>query len=138
MSQLRHDEILGAIRQAEQKTSGELRVFISHKRVEDPVKAAQAHFLRLGMQKTRERNAVLIFIAPLTRKFAIVGDTAVHARCGDSFWRDLAGEMSGHFHKEEFTQGLVHGIRKAGDLLAQHFPHRPDDKNELPDDIVRD
>ena len=135
---LREDEIVAAVHQAEQKTSGEIRVFVSHKQIETPVLAAQAAFVRLGMTKTRERNGVLIFVAPRTHKFAVIGDEAVHTRCGDAFWRLLADEMSGHFKKGEFTEGLVHGVRKAGELLAQHFPHRPDDRNELPDRVAHD
>jgi uncharacterized membrane protein len=46
--------------------------------------------------------------------------------------------MTGYFKKSEFTQGILHGIRKAGELLAAHFPHRPDDRNELPDSIAHD
>jgi uncharacterized membrane protein len=90
------------------------------------------------MDKTRERNGVLIFVAPRARKFAVIGDAGVHARCGDSFWTELAGEMTGHFRRADFTSGIVHGIRKAGQLLAQHFPHKPDDRNELPDNVAHD
>ncbi len=136
--QLHHDDLVAAIREAETKTSGEIRVFISHKKVEDALGTAQSAFLRLGMTKTRHRNAVLIFVAPRTHKFAVIGDEAVHQRCGDGFWQDLAAEMSGHFKKSEFTQGLLHGIRKAGDLLAAHFPRRTGDGNELPDSVAHD
>ena len=90
------------------------------------------------MQKTRERNAVLIFVAPRTHKFAVVGDVGVHTRCGEQFWNEMAAEISGHFRQSGFTRGLVHGIKKAGDLLAQHFPRRPDDQNELSDDVAHD
>ena len=100
--------------------------------------AAQAQFERLKMQQTKHRNGVLIFVAPVAHKFAVVGDSGVHAKCGDAFWRAVADEMTGRFKKGEFTSGILHAIEKAGDLLAQHFPHNPDDKNELPDDIAHD
>jgi uncharacterized membrane protein len=138
VKQLREDEIVEAICAAERKTSGELRVFISHKSVEDPVAAARAEFARLGMEKTRERNAVLIFLAPATRKFAVIGDLGVHARCGDDFWQELARAMTAHFRKSEFTEGIVQGIKRAGELLAEHFPRRPDDGNELSDRVEHD
>ncbi len=138
IKQLRHDDLVAAIRSAEQKTSGEIRVFISHKKVEDALGAAQAAFLRLGMTKTRHRNGVLIFVAPRTQEFAVIGDEAVHQRCGDEFWQALASEMSGHFKKAEFTRGILHGIRKAGELLAAHFPRQSGDGNELPDSVAHD
>jgi len=138
LSQVQADEIVQAIRDAEKLTSGEIRVFVSRHKVEDPLKAAQAHFLQLGMDKTLAHNGVLLFVAPRSHKFAVVGDTAVHARCGEVFWQELASEMSGYFRRAEFTAGLVHGVRKAGELLAQHFPRRPDDTNELSDEVAHD
>jgi uncharacterized membrane protein len=138
LKQLRHDDIVAAIGEAEQKTSGEIRVFISHKPVEAPVTVTQEHFLRLGMDKTRERNAVLIFVAPRSHKFAVIGDTAVHERCGDGFWRQLTAEMTTHFRDSHYNRALLLAVKKAGDLLAEHFPRRPDDQNELPDQVETD
>lgn len=138
LNKLSHEEIVAAIQAAEKLTSGEIRVFISRHPVEDPVPAAQNHFVALGMEKTRDRNGVLIFVAPRAHKFAVIGDGAVHARCGEKFWTDLAREMSGHFRKSEFTTGIVHGVHKAGELLAAHFPRRPGDTNQLSDEVETD
>jgi len=138
VSRLDHERIHAAIRAAESKSSGEIRVMVSHKPAPDPVATAQQAFLRLGMQATKHRNGVLIFVAPHSRTFAVIGDEAVHAKCGDAFWRELAEAMTGHFKREDFTAGLLHGINRAGELLAAHFPHEPDDRNELPDDVVED
>ena len=136
IQRLREPEIIAAIRAAEQKTSGELRVFISRQAdVADPVAAAQLEFDRLGMTKTRDRNGVLIYLAPGPRKFAVIGDTGIHARCGDSFWQELAQSMSARFHAGEFTEGIVQGINRAGELLAVHFPRQPDDSDELPNRV---
>jgi uncharacterized membrane protein len=130
-----HDRVTAAIAAAEQRTSGEIRVLIAREKAEDPVPAAQKHFERLGMNKTQERNGVLIFVAPRSRTFAIVGDTGIHEKCGDAFWRLVAAEMSAHFKRGEFTEGLVQGIEHAGKLLAENFPRRSDDQNELPNKI---
>lgn len=138
ISKLAHERIHAAIHEAEQKTSGEIRVMVSHKRAPDPVAAAQQAFLRLGMKQTKHRHAVLIFVAPRSRTFAVIGDEAVHAQCGDDFWRELADTMTGYFKRGDYTDGLVHGISRAGQLLATHFPRVPDDPNERPDDIVED
>jgi uncharacterized membrane protein len=122
IKQLPHDMLVAAIHEAEQKTSGQIRVLISHKAVDDTIAAAQAEFLRLGMDKSPDRNSVLIFVAPRSRNFAVVGDKAVHAKCGDEFWQKLAAAMTDYFRKSEFTPGIIHGVQKAGELLAEHFP----------------
>ncbi len=138
LRQLDHDRIVEAIREAERHTSGEIRVFISHRHVPDPVAAATHRFAKLKMHKTRHRNAVLIFVAPKSQTFAIIGDEGVHARCGDEFWTRTAEEMGRHFKQQKFTDGLLHGIQIAGKLLAEHFPHRGGDSNEVSDSVVED
>lgn len=130
-----HERVVAAIGEAENKTSGEIRVVISREKISDPVVEAQRQFERLGMTKTAARNGVLIFLAPRSHAFAVIGDTAIHEKCGDPFWRLLAAAMELHFKRGEFTAGLVHGIEKAGSLLAEHFPRSGDDRNELPNDI---
>ncbi|HTX21335.1 MAG TPA: TPM domain-containing protein [Candidatus Aquilonibacter sp.] len=119
---LHHDSVVAAIHDAEHKTTGKILVSISPRHVDDPVATAQAEFLRLGMNKSPERNGVLIFIAPRAHKFAVIGDEGVHKKCGDEFWRELADAMSGYFRKSEFTPGIIHGVQKAGEQLAAHFP----------------
>lgn len=138
LNQLQHDAIVKAIGEAEARMRGEIRVFISRKEPEDAVAAAQKVFHHLGMQKSQERNGVLLFVAPRVRKFAIIGDSAVHAQCGDEFWKEVTQEMSGHFRKGEFTGGILHGVRRAGKLLAEHFPRHPGDKAPQPGDIAHD
>lgn len=119
---LRHDHVVETIREAEKKTTGEIRVMVSHKHIKDPVAEAQKEFMRLGMNKSPHHNGVLIFVAPRSHAFAVIGDEAVHEKCGDQFWQKLAEAMAIYFRKAEFTEGIIHGIQKAGELLAEHFP----------------
>jgi uncharacterized membrane protein len=130
--------IVEAIRKAERVSSGEIRVYISHKQVQDVISEAKVHFLRLGMQKTKRRNAVLIYIAPRSRNFAIIGDVGVHSQCGDNFWRDTATVMESHLKQNRFTDAVVAAVEEVGSVLAAHFPRQPDDRNELPDDVIQE
>jgi uncharacterized membrane protein len=137
ISKLDHDRIVGAIKAAEAKTSGQIRVYVQRGELAgDPVTAAQAKFYQLGMQATKERNGVLIFVLPRARKFAVIGDEGVHQKCGDQFWQQLVERMRAHFQSENFTDALVEAIEEVGTLLARHFPKTGAARNELPDDIV--
>lgn len=127
--------VVAAIGAAEQRTSGEIRVVLARQPASDPVAAAKAQFEKLGMTQTAARNGVLIYVAPASRTFAVIGDTGVHEKCGDPFWSALATAMTDHFRRGDFTGGLVLGIDRAGALLAEHFPRAPDDRNELPDKV---
>ena len=81
LSKVEHDQIVRAIREVESNTSGEIRVFIQRGKLNaDPLVAAQKKFHQLRMHSTRERNAVLIFVAPRAHKFAVVGDKAIHEK----------------------------------------------------------
>ena len=129
------DRVQTAISAAELSTSGELRVVVSRASAPDPVASAEREFDRLGMAETTARNGVLIFLAPASRTFAIIGDEAIHARCGETFWREVASAMETEFRLGEFTTGLVFGVERAGALLATHFPRSSSDQNELPDRV---
>jgi uncharacterized membrane protein len=137
LSKLDHDRIVRAIAAAETKTSGQIRVYIQRGRLGgEALAAAKRQFRKLGMQKTKERNAVLIFVAPRARKFAVVGDEGVHEKCGESYWQGLVDSMHEHFQSENFTQALLEAIDQTGELLTQHFPKGGKGKDELPNDIV--
>lgn len=136
IKQLDHPAIEAAIMQAEAMTSGEIRVIVLHEPAADPLVAAQGAFARLGMEKTRDRNGVLILVAPESQTFAVIGDAGVHARCGQIFWDEMAAAMTNLFKRGAFTAGLLAGIDRAGRLLGEHFPRRADDSDELPNKVV--
>src|SRR4051794_32463433 len=137
--QLEHDRIVEAIKKAEAKTSGQIRVFLQRGRFEeDALARAQKKFLQLGMEKTAERNAVLIFVAPRVQKFAVIGDEGVHAKCGEQFWEELVARMRQHFLREDFTEALLEAVGSTGDLLAKYFPRTGPAPNELPDEIIEE
>ena len=139
LSKLDHDRIVAAIRESESKTSGQIRVYLQRGKLNvDPLIAAQKKFHSLGMQKTPERNAVLIFVAPRAHKFAILGDKAIHEKCGEEFWQRLVNAMQEHFRTEKFSHALVEAIEEAGKALAAYFPKRSASSSSLPDESLED
>lgn len=133
-----NDKIVSAIGEAEAKTSGEIRVFVSSREVQDPVRAAEEQFLKLGMERTKSRNGVLLFVAPRSQAFAVIGDAGIHDKCGPEFWSQLAAEMTASFRAGEYADGILAGIRRAGELLAKHFPRQSDDRDELSNAVETD
>ncbi len=128
--------IENAIREAERRTSGEIRVSVSRFFWGDVRRVGERAFQRLGMTATRERNGILFFIVPARRRFVILGDEGIHAKVGQDFWERVAAAVSERLRKGDFTEGLVHGIETVGEQLAVYFPFDPaTDANELPDDL---
>jgi uncharacterized membrane protein len=137
--QLEHDRIVDAIKKAEAKTSGQIRVFLQRGKFEEDVLVrAQKKFIQLGMEKTAERNAVLIMVAPRMQKFAVIGDEGVHAKCGEQFWEELVARMRQHFLREDFTEALLEAVEATGALLAKYFPRTGPAPNELPDEVIEE
>jgi uncharacterized membrane protein len=131
-----HDRVRKAIAEAERQTSGEIRVSIAPFFWGSVEKAAELAFARLGMQATKDRNAILFFFVPGRRRFSVFGDVGIHAKVGPEFWANVVSAVAAHFRKGDYTAGLVEGIGTVGRELAAHFPFDPDaDVNELPDDI---
>ena len=138
INQLDDSVILQAIAASETRSSGEIRVYVSRHVAKDVLAEAAEAFSRLGMDKTALRNGVLLYFVPKSRQFAVIGDEAIHARCGREFWSGVSATISERFKAGSFTEGVLAGIAKVGDLLAEHFPCSGDDRNELPDRIERD
>lgn len=138
LNALDHERIVQAIRQAEACSRAEVRVHVSDEAVDDAHKAAAAQFEKLGMTATAERNGVLIYVAPRSQKFAIVGDTGIHQSCGQAFWQDVAAAMEADFRAGRFTDGIVKGLARTAEVLGTYFPRREGvcDINELKDDVT--
>jgi uncharacterized membrane protein len=137
-SKLDSDRIVAAIADAEKRSSGEIRVHVTSRKPSNLEERARRRFELLGMTRTAERNGVLIYIAPKLRRFQILGDSGIHEKCGDDFWKDTAAAMEARFRRGDFTEGVVHGIGKVGEVLAAHFPRKAGDVNELPDEVTGD
>jgi uncharacterized membrane protein len=140
LRQLDEAAVVQAIQQAESRTSGEIRVFVTTRHVgaDVVISRAASRFEKLGMSATQDRNAVLLYFAPRSQQFAIIGDKGVHEKFGPGLWHEIASMMADKLRAGHFTEAVVSGILMAGDLLARHFPRQTDDRNELPNEIDRE
>ena len=125
-----------AVKAAESRTSGEIRVSVSTFFHGDVRRVAEKAFDRLGMANTAARNGVLIFVVPSRRKFVVLGDAGIHEKVGADVWEQVARAISEKFRSGDFTGGLEAGVSEIGARLAEYFPHAGDsDRNELPDGV---
>lgn len=132
------EQIVNAIRLAERQTSGEIRLYVESKcKYVDPLDRAKEIFNGLGMVNTKDRNAVLVYIATSDHQLAIFGDDGIYQKTGQEFWNQEVRKILGEFNRDHYAEGLAQIITDIGQALTFHFPYsKSDDKNELPDDIV--
>jgi len=132
------DAIAQAVAAAEHATSGEIRVHLERRmpaHTRDALARATELFVKLGMTATAEHSGVLIYLAVEDRKLAIAGGAGVHARVGDEYWQRIRDAMVVRLRDGRPREALIHAIGEVGEVLGRFFPRRPDDTNELSDEV---
>jgi uncharacterized membrane protein len=137
------DAITRAIKAAEAGTSAEIRVHLERRvprrmlvaRAPDVIARAHHVFRRLGMHRTAERHGVLIYVAVEERRLAVIGDEGIHVRVGDSHWHRVRDLMVERLRSNAPREAIERAVETLGRSLAEHYPRRPDDENELSDDV---
>ncbi|MBZ4041343.1 TPM domain-containing protein [Flavobacterium hibisci] len=130
-------EIVEAIRMAEENTSGEIRVHIEKTTSKVPFDRALEVFYELRMNETQLQNGVLFYFAVDDKNFVICGDKGINDLVTNDFWDCTKDVMTNHFKAGNFKQGIVDGILNAGEQLKKYFPSSEDDKNELSNEISK-
>jgi uncharacterized membrane protein len=130
--------IVEAVQKAEQRTSGEVRVFVEGRcRYVNAIDRAIEIFENLQMHKTELRNAVLVYVAVKDRQLAVFGDEGIHKKVGDEYWANEVVKMINAFNRNNIAEGICRCVKDIGETLCANFPYdKNTDKNELPDDIV--
>lgn len=128
--------VLEALRRNEARTTGEIRICLGSSSAAEVQAQARRAFERLEMHRTRDRNGVLVYLAPADRTLAIVGDAGIHEHCGDAFWERIATALSADFARQDVVAGLERALEAIGTALARHYPRNDSDTNELPDAIA--
>ena len=132
------EAIAAAVAVAERETSGEIRVHLERRLPRgstDTLARAAEVFTTLGMQRTAERNGVLIYLAVDDHRLAIIGDAGVHAHVGDAYWQRVRDAMVERLRRGEARDAVLHAVTDSGLVLRRLFPRRPDDQNELSDRV---
>jgi uncharacterized membrane protein len=130
-----------AIAQGETAHRGEIRFAVeaslpwSYLKRDAPVRQrAEMLFAKLHVWDTTERNGVLLYVELADHGIEIVADRGIAAHVAREQWQAICGEVARRFAAGEFESGVVAGIERIGDLLAQHYPPREGepDADELP------
>ena len=135
------DQIAAKISDVEKETIGEIRVSITKARSlttrNKPVyELAVQNFYELGMDKTKEKTGVLIYLLMSDKKFQIIGDEGINKKVSKEFWEILAMKVAEYFKKNKFVEGICHAIEEVGNVLKKEFPMKAGDTNELSNEVV--
>lgn len=123
------------IKDKESRTSGEIRVHIEDYCEGNPLERTISVFRYLNMHKTRDRNGILIYLSARDHRLAIWGDEGIDAKVEQRFWEEIVAITASDFKAKEYLLGLKAAIKLVGIKLAEEFPRKNDDTNELPNEI---
>jgi len=98
--------------------------------------AAFMQFYSSGLYKTRESNGVEIYLSLFERRVVVIGDHGIHAKMGNEHWNRVRDLIIQGIKEGNICSGICTAIDSCGKALAEHFPPRPDDINELPDQVI--
>ncbi len=121
MSNAQQATIAAAIAAAEDGTTGRIAVREIPDRSVNAFERAKREFGRIGLQRHEHANAALILVAPQARRFAIIGDRALHERVGDAFWNDVVEKSTPFFARGETEAGILYAVARLGEVLHAHF-----------------
>lgn len=118
------------IGEVEKVSGAELKVIVEVDYGGDPEERAQAFFRELEMDRTQHGTGVIFYFAIRQKRFAVFG----------SLPPELAAQAvklgEEAFGQAKFADGIVAMIGELIDHLAEKFPRRPDDKNEISDRVI--
>jgi putative membrane protein len=97
---------------------------------------AKRQFAAHGLHLTEARTGVLIFASIAERYVEVVADSGINNKVPQKIWDDAVAALVKEIKAGEPAEGFLQAIRICGEVLAEHFPPKPDDRNELPNKLI--
>jgi putative membrane protein len=98
---------------------------------EEVREAAITSFFKHQLYCTRDQSGLLIFISLLERKVWVLADRGISSRVDESSWQQAVDLIVNGIRQKRPAPAIAAAVGHVGDLLAQHFPRRPDDSDQL-------
>jgi putative membrane protein len=116
---------------------GYARLFVREARA-SAVAEEQAiqEFHRLDLHATEGATGVLLFVSLFERRATVLADRGIAEKVAPEVWQAVDTALLAGIARGSLRDGLVDGIARAGAVLAEQFPCRPGDRNELPDRVI--
>jgi len=135
------DSITNHIAEIEKFTSGEIRICFKRytawaDRKLTSRELAIKEFHKLGMQNTKDKTGVLIFVLFKDRKFEVVADKGINDKISEEKWTVITNHLINEFKSGNYKAGIIKSLEEIKEVLAKEFPRKDDDTNELSNDIV--
>jgi putative membrane protein len=129
--------LLFAGREAVRRLPGIQRLFISQTEMDAEVReAAVVQFHRRGLHRTRERNGVLLYLSVFERRVRVLADRGISERIPEGFWQEAVDEAVAGIREGRPADAVCRCVERIARVLAEQFPMKPGDTDELANLLV--
>jgi putative membrane protein len=93
-------------------------------------------FYANDLHETEAATCVLLFVSLFEHRVIILADDGIDSVVDAEFWADTDDVILDGIREGSLRDGLIAGVRRAGERLAEAFPWREGDRNEIPDRVI--
>lgn len=97
---------------------------------------ALVSFIEHGLHETRDNTGILILISLFEHRVQVLADRGINAKAPGDTWDAIVSDVTSGIKDGTACEALCREIRICGELLAEHYPARHDNTNELPNLII--
>lgn len=113
------------------------RVIVPKTKMEEAVRRrARRHFMESGVYDTVDRTGILLFISMLERRVELIADRGIDAQVDPALWKDIVTRLTEGIAADRTADAIVVAVQACGNVLDGRVERRPDDTNELDDEII--
>jgi len=120
----------------ENLTSAEFKIVISNRAWMGSKRKAARLFKKYGLEKTPDRNAVLLLVLKNDRELVLFGDEGIYQKSSTHHWPAVRNAIVEEFKKDEYYVGLSIGIEMIAENLVHHFPVENGAGREISNEII--
>ncbi len=94
-------------------------------------------FLEQGLHHTRDETGILILISLFEHRVHVLADRGINDVVPPHTWDGIVQTITEGLHNGDTCNALCQAIESCGQILAEHFPVKADDTNELSNLIIK-
>ena len=113
------------------------RVFISDREIDEEVQeAALISFFKEELYRTRDETGILVFVSVFEHRVWVLGDRGINAKVDQGQWDGIVAHIVAGIKSGQQADAICEAVKEVGGILAEHFPVREDDVDELDNLII--
>ena len=99
---------------------------------------ALVSFIEQGLHETRDKTGILILISLFEHRVQVLADSGINAKVPEHTWEELVDIIIAGLKNDTACDAVCRAVERCGELLAENFPRKDDDSDELTNLIIGD